>query len=65
MGRAALEGGLGRGSYVVGAQRDEGACNEEVRRYDGGVEVWARLTLAGPLEGRVFKAIHTQHYQQL
>ena len=32
MGRAALEGGLGRGSYVVGAQWDEGNMVHAMRR---------------------------------
>ena len=35
MGRAALEGGLGRGSYVVGAQWDEGNMVHAMRRFGG------------------------------
>ena len=63
MGRAALEDGLGRGSYVVGAHWDEGNMVHAMRRFGGTtmgwMEVWGRLILAGPLEGRASKT--TQH----
>ena len=71
MGRAALEGGLGRGSYVVGAQWDEGnmvhaMSDEEIRRDDGGMEVWGWLTLGGPSgAGPLKHHTHTHYYQHL
>ena len=45
MGRAALGDRLGRGSYVVGAQWDEGNMVHAMRRFGGttvgwSVEVW-------------------------
>ena len=40
MGRAALEGGLGRGSYVVGAQWDEGNMVHAMRRFGGKTVGW-------------------------
>ena len=40
MGRAALEGGLGRGSYVVGAQWDEGNMVHAMRRFGGTTVGW-------------------------
>jgi len=40
MERAALEGGLGRGSYVVGAQWDEGNMVHAMRRFGGTTVVW-------------------------
>ena len=40
MGRAALEGGLGRGSYVVGAQWDEGNMVHVMRRFGGTTVGW-------------------------
>ena len=72
MGRAALEDGLGRGSYVVGAQWDEGHMVHAMRRFGGTTVGWrfwllGRLTfscLAGPLGGRASKTTHTLHYYQ-
>ena len=40
MGRAALEGGLGRGSYVVGAQWDEGNMVHAMKRFGGTTVGW-------------------------
>ena len=40
MGRAALEGGLGRGSYVVGAQWDEGNMVHAIRKFGGTTMGW-------------------------
>ena len=40
MGRAALEDGLGRGSYVVGAQWDEGNMVHAMRRFGGTTVGW-------------------------
>ena len=68
MGRAALEDRLGRGRVGrhSGMKGIYGACDEEVRRNDDGVEVWRRLILAGPLGGRAFKTTtHTPYYQHL
>ena len=40
MGRAALEVGLGRGSYVVGAQWDEGNMVHALKRFGGTTIGW-------------------------
>ena len=40
MGRAALEDGLGRGSYVVGAQWDEGNMVHAMKRFGGTTVGW-------------------------
>ena len=40
MGRAALDDGLGRGSYVVGAQWDEGNMVHAMRRFGGTTVGW-------------------------
>ena len=41
MGRAALEDGLGRGSYVVGAQSwDEGNMVHAMKRFGGTTVGW-------------------------
>ena len=40
MGRATLENGLGRGSYVVGAQWDEGNMVHAMRRFGGTTVGW-------------------------
>ena len=40
MGREALEAGLGRGGYVVGAMWDEGNMVQAMRRFGGRTIQW-------------------------